>query len=235
MAVGLTMTAVAAACFFPTTDALAAITKQPQDVTMEEGASDSFTVETDEANATYQWQVDRGDGNGFVDVSWSTSATHTTMDMSKSCDGYRYRCVVTANGTQEISDVATLHVLTKDEMAAQEAADTKETKTEDTTSSEVETETEPATETEIATETEQETVTETVTEIASETPTEQETETSVSTEDERWHPDEEQTDSSGKASTLEIIGYIWLTCLCVLLVLVVIWIILCKTSKHRRR
>lgn len=102
----------------PTIDIYASILSQPQDVTLQEGTSDSFTVVCDDANATYQWQVDRHDGRGFVNVSGSNQATHTTMNMSKKCDGYEYRCVIVAGDETQISEPATLHVLTASEMAA---------------------------------------------------------------------------------------------------------------------
>ena len=87
------------------------ITTQPTDATVVEGNKATFTVvATGTPEPTYQWQIDRNDGNGFVNIDDATSASYTTSEAVKANDGYKYRCVVTNRKGSVTSNEATLTV-----------------------------------------------------------------------------------------------------------------------------
>lgn len=87
------------------------ITSQPQDVTVKAGKMATFTVEATGTGLTYQWQ--RNTGKGFE--NWgsinSGSASFTTGVVSKGCNGFQYRCIVSNSAGSVTSDSATLTVI----------------------------------------------------------------------------------------------------------------------------
>lgn len=87
------------------------ITRQPADQDVMEGESASFSVEAVGTDPlTYQWQIDRQDGNGFVDVSCTTQEFELS-GIALEYDGFLFRCIVTdAAGHQAVSDAAELNV-----------------------------------------------------------------------------------------------------------------------------
>lgn len=89
------------------------ITDQPEDQSVAEGASVTFSVSAttyDGGTLSYQWQ--RNTGSGFTNVSGATSASYTFTVSNESEDGNEYRCVVASSGTAPsvTSDAATLTV-----------------------------------------------------------------------------------------------------------------------------
>ena len=84
------------------------ITTQPSDVTAAAGDTVNLHIAAQGNNVSYQWQYSK---NG---TSWSncTSAGYNSetfsFKMSSSFNGRKYRCVVTVDGKQVISDVATI-------------------------------------------------------------------------------------------------------------------------------
>ncbi len=88
-------------------------TRQPEDVTAQEGEDVSFEVEVAGGKQpyTYQWQVWDPKHEKWVDLPGFTDPTLSRKDIEKKWDGARFRCVVTdAEGTQIISREVTLHV-----------------------------------------------------------------------------------------------------------------------------
>ena len=76
------------------------ITTQPTAPTdVQNGQEVSFSVVAEgEGTITYQWQVDKKDGNGFVNIENATSTTYTISKVDKTIhNGYTYRCVVTSD------------------------------------------------------------------------------------------------------------------------------------------
>ena len=59
---------------------------------------------------SYQWQVDKGDGNGYQDISGATTATYRVYTEDCSMNGYKYRCVITNRAGSVNSDEVTLTV-----------------------------------------------------------------------------------------------------------------------------
>lgn len=70
------------------------ISSQPQDAAVKAGEKATFTVEATGTDLTYQWQIDRNDGTGFVNIEGATSASYTTGETDATCNGFAYRCVI---------------------------------------------------------------------------------------------------------------------------------------------
>lgn len=82
------------------------ITDQPDDVTVDEGDSLSFsvsaTISSGGGSLSYQWQ--KWNGSAWVDISGATSSTYTDNPCVRGDQG-DYRCRVTdANGTTDSTD-----------------------------------------------------------------------------------------------------------------------------------
>lgn len=43
---------------------------------------------------SYQWKVNKNDGNGWTDISGATQTSYTTQTVDKGWDGFQYKCVV---------------------------------------------------------------------------------------------------------------------------------------------
>ena len=86
------------------------ISSQPQSVSVKVGERATFTVAADGTDITYQWKIDRNDGNGFVDISGANSASYTTSEIDKNCNGFKYQCVVSNLAGNVTTDIATLTV-----------------------------------------------------------------------------------------------------------------------------
>jgi hypothetical protein len=92
-------------------------TTQPVSLSFCNTGSNQFNVAAS-GGASYQWEVDRNDGNGFTTVSnntiysGATSATLTLNSASSSFNGYLFRCIATsASGCSANSSVAMLTVV----------------------------------------------------------------------------------------------------------------------------
>lgn len=87
------------------------ITTQPVDQTIDAGKTATFTIAATGDGVAYQWQINRNDGKGRVNLSGATKASYTTSAADKTCDDYQYRCHVTdASNASLTSAVATLTV-----------------------------------------------------------------------------------------------------------------------------
>lgn len=87
------------------------ITAQPQNVTVQAGNSAAFRVAAaGTAPLTYQWMIDRNDGNGWVNISGAASDTYTSNVADMSCNGFQYRCVVSNEAGSVTSNPAALTV-----------------------------------------------------------------------------------------------------------------------------
>jgi len=89
------------------------ITGQPQSVSIQEGETTTFSVTATGDNLTYQWQIDRNDGNGFVNLNGATSTSYTTSTVDMDCNGFKYQCIVSNDGGSVTSNIATLTVTEK--------------------------------------------------------------------------------------------------------------------------
>lgn len=86
------------------------ITGQPQNVSVQEGQKATFSVTATGDNLSYQWQTNRNDGNGFVNLSGATSASYMTSTVDMDCNGFKYQCIVSNEGGSVTTNIATLTV-----------------------------------------------------------------------------------------------------------------------------
>ena len=87
------------------------IVKHPQDQYVTEGQKAEFSVEAEGDGLTYQWYVDRIDGNGLCVIEGATEKNYVTSVVNPGNDEYLYLCRVTdAHGSTMLSGAAVLHV-----------------------------------------------------------------------------------------------------------------------------
>ena len=87
-----------------------AISAQPKNVSVITGEKAAFEVTATGTDVTYQWQIDRNDGKGFVDITGADSASYTTGVTDKDCDGFKYQCVISNAAGSVTTDTAVLTV-----------------------------------------------------------------------------------------------------------------------------
>lgn len=86
------------------------ILQHPQSVSAPAGSLATFSVVANGGPLSYQWQVDRRDGKGFVFIPGATGATLTVGPVTGAENGYQYRCAVTLYGATMYSGAAQLFV-----------------------------------------------------------------------------------------------------------------------------
>lgn len=84
------------------------ITTQPGNATVEVGETASFNIVASGTNLTYQWQINRNDENGWVNLTDATATSYTTSTINISCNGFKYRCVVSNDAGTVTSNTAVL-------------------------------------------------------------------------------------------------------------------------------
>lgn len=87
-----------------------AVTVQPKSVSVTVGDTAKFEVAATGTDVTYQWQIDRNDSNGFVDITGATGATYTTGVTDIDCNGFKYRCVLSNAAGSVTTDTVVLTV-----------------------------------------------------------------------------------------------------------------------------
>ena len=88
-----------------------AISAQPKSVSVTVGEKATFEVTATGTDVTYQWKIDRNDGNGFVDITGATGAAYTTGVTDRDCNGFKYRCVISNAAGSATTDTVVLTVL----------------------------------------------------------------------------------------------------------------------------
>mgnify|MGYP002672244470 CR=1 FL=1 len=86
------------------------ITTQPGNATVKAGETATFTIAASGTDLTYQWQIDRNDGNRWVNIDGATAASYTTSTVDISCNGFKYQCVVSNSAGTDTSNTAVLTV-----------------------------------------------------------------------------------------------------------------------------
>ena len=86
------------------------ITTQPGNATVKVGETATFTIAATGTDLTYQWQIDRNDGNGWVNIAGATATSYTTSTVDISCNGFKYQCVVSNLAGTVTSSTAVLTV-----------------------------------------------------------------------------------------------------------------------------
>ncbi len=99
-------------------------------VTVEEGEKAAFTVTAKGTGLSYQWEIDRNDGKGFVKLANANGASHSTSVVDADCNGFKYRCVISNTAGSATSDTAVLFVINKKKDTIGATEDTKKTETE---------------------------------------------------------------------------------------------------------
>ena len=89
------------------------ITTQPGNATVKVGETATFTIAVNGTDLTYQWQIDRNDGNGWVNIDGATAAIYTTSTVDINCSGFKYQCVVSNSAGTVTSSTAVLTVAEK--------------------------------------------------------------------------------------------------------------------------
>ena len=121
------------------------ISAQPQSTSVKAGEKATFTITATGTDVTYQWKIDRNDGNGFVDISGANNASYTTGVTDKTCNGFRYQCVVSNSAGAVTTETVTLTVTEEPTTEPAEEPTTEPTE-EPTTEPTEEPTTEPTTE-----------------------------------------------------------------------------------------
>ena len=87
------------------------LTAQPQDAEVNEGSDAVFTVTASGSTPLVcQWQVDKNDGAGWIDVEGARSAGITVHSVTKDQDGWQYRCLISNAAGDTESNSAKLTV-----------------------------------------------------------------------------------------------------------------------------
>ena len=112
------------------------ITSQPQDTTVLEGATATFSVTAKAADSgaggvlSYQWQVSADGGGSWIDISGAVTNSYTIVPVTYAYNWYQYRCKVTNTRNEVLVDVfsaaATLTVKTHSIIFIKPTADNDE-------------------------------------------------------------------------------------------------------------
>ena len=86
------------------------ITTQPGNATVKVGETATFTLAASGTALTYQWQIDKNDGNGWVNIAGANEASYTTSTVNISCSGFKYQCVVSNSAVTVTANTAVLTV-----------------------------------------------------------------------------------------------------------------------------
>ena len=86
------------------------IITQPQPASVKVGETATFTVNATGTDLKYQWQVNKNDNAGFVNIDGATSESYKFNVASAEFNGYQYQCVVSNQSGSDTSDPVTLTV-----------------------------------------------------------------------------------------------------------------------------
>ena len=94
----------------PPVEELPTILTQPQSVSVKAGEQAVFTLAASGSSVHLQWQVDKNDGNGFVDIAGADTTGYKIDVTDVTYNGYKYRCVLSNSAGTVTTDIATLTV-----------------------------------------------------------------------------------------------------------------------------
>ena len=86
------------------------ISSQPESASVKTGEKATFEVSATGTDLTYQWMIDRNDGNGFVAINGADGASYTTGVTDLDCNGFRYYCIIRNAAGSVTTDIVTLTV-----------------------------------------------------------------------------------------------------------------------------
>ena len=87
-----------------------AVTVQPKSVSVTVGDTATFEVAATGTDVTYQWQIDRNNGNGFVNITGATGETYTTGVTDRAYNRFKYQCVLSNAAGSVTTDTVVLTV-----------------------------------------------------------------------------------------------------------------------------
>lgn len=100
------------------------ISLQPSDRSVNAGETVVFKTAVMGTNLAYQWQVDRNDKKGWVNISRAESTELKLKSVEQSQDGFRYRCIISNSAGSVTSNEVKLTVVpVKVEYKVSEGAD----------------------------------------------------------------------------------------------------------------
>ena len=94
----------------PPVEELPTILTQPQSVSVKAGEQAVFTIAASGSSVHLQWQVDKNDGNGFMDIAGADTTGYKIDVTEMTYNGYKYRCVLSNSAGTVTTDIATLTV-----------------------------------------------------------------------------------------------------------------------------
>ncbi len=97
----------------PPVEELPAIHTQPQSASVKAGEQAVFTITASGSGVNFRWQVDKNDGNGFVDIAGADTTGYKIDVTDVAYNGYKYRCVLSNSAGAVTTDIATLTVTEK--------------------------------------------------------------------------------------------------------------------------
>ena len=97
----------------PPVEELPTILTQPQSVSVKAGEQAVFTITASGSGVNFRWQVDKNDGNGFMDIAGADTTGYKIDVTDVAYNGYKYRCVLSNSAGAVTTDIATLTVTEK--------------------------------------------------------------------------------------------------------------------------
>ena len=77
---------------------------------MKAGEKAVFEVTATGTDLTYQWQIDRNGGKGFVNLNGATGASYTSGVTDMDCNGFKYQCIISNVAGSVTTETVTLTV-----------------------------------------------------------------------------------------------------------------------------
>lgn len=97
----------------PPVEELPTIHTQPQSASVKAGEQAVFTITASGSGVNFRWQVDKNDGNGFVDIAGADTTDYKIDVTDVAYNGCKYRCVLSNSAGAVTTDIATLTVTEK--------------------------------------------------------------------------------------------------------------------------
>lgn len=97
----------------PPVEELPTIHTQPQSASVKAGEQAVFSITASGSGVNFRWQVDKNDGNGFVDIAGADTTDYKIDVTDVAYNGYKYRCVLSNSAGAVTTDIATLTVTEK--------------------------------------------------------------------------------------------------------------------------
>lgn len=91
-----------------TVNSLPAVSANPQNATICEGGSTTFSVTASGTGISYQWQLSTDGGTTYNNIAGANTASYTISSAATGMSGNRYRCIVSGTCTPAVTSTAAL-------------------------------------------------------------------------------------------------------------------------------